>query len=160
MVTHMLQNIDWDMGNTIPRPQSLWTTFWIWPKCVWPRDTKTYGTLLGHWTDDWRHILVPYTLLVAYMSWCPKMSSQQGDMVSRRLHLRMVTIMHPAMESRHIMHQCVVLHAYNKCVKLQSNAIHNTHLAKRNSRHTSSKKLFVTLAFKLKSPKLYKCWYL
>ena len=26
MMIHMLQNIDRDMGNTIPRPQSLWTT--------------------------------------------------------------------------------------------------------------------------------------
>ena len=32
----------------------------------------------------------------------------------------------------HIMHHCVVLHAYNKCVKYESNAIHRTHIAKRN----------------------------
>ena len=66
------------------------------------------------------------------MSWFPKWSFQQGDMASRRLHLRLVTTTHPTMESMHIRHQCVVLHAYNKCVKYQSNAIHRTHIAKRN----------------------------
>ena len=48
------------------------------------------------------------------------------------LHLKMVTTAHSATQSKLDKHQCVVLHAYNKCMKSKNNAIHRTHVAKEN----------------------------
>ena len=68
MLIHMLLQTPKDMGNTLPKPQEVWTSFKLrsdqWENCVCLRDTKMYDTLFGHKSDDQGYPLVPYALLI------------------------------------------------------------------------------------------------